>query len=237
MEGSGNLYGTTRGGGPYGYGTIFELPHGSGTEVTIASFNGTDGQDPNGGLLVDSSGNLYGTTVGVGGGTASFAGTVFELAAGSGTITTLAAFNGGDGANPVAGLIMDSSGNLYGTTYYGGASDDGTVFELAAASGTITTLASLNGTVGQGPNGTLLMDGSGNLYGVAAEGGASSDGTVFEVARGSGTITALASFNGTDGQWPGGALVIDGNGNLYGTAFLGGAFGYGGGRPRRRYGL
>ena len=82
----------------------------------------------------------------------------------------------------------------------GGASSDGTVFELAHGSGTITTLASFNGTNGAPPQAGLIMDGSGNLYGTTDEGGASSDGTVFELAQGSGTITTLASFNGTNGE-------------------------------------
>ena len=98
-----------------GYGTVFELAKGSGTITTLASFNGTDGANPYGGLIMDSSGNLYGTAADGG---ASGDGTVFELAKGSGTITTLASFNGTNGANPYGGLIMDSSGNLYGTTEY-----------------------------------------------------------------------------------------------------------------------
>ncbi len=93
---------------------------------------------------MDSSGNLYGTTSAGG---AGGDGTVFELASGSGTITTLASFNGTNGANPDAGLVMDGSGNLYGTTTSGASSGGGTVFELAQGSGTITTLASFNGTL------------------------------------------------------------------------------------------
>ncbi len=192
MDSSGNLYGTACTGGAYDYGAVFELADGSGTITPLASFNGTDGARPDGALIMDSSGNLYGTTT-YGG--ASSDGTVFELAKGSGTITTLASFNGTDGANPYATLVMDSSGNLYGTTAGGGASNDGTVFELASGSGTITTLASFNGTNGANPLAGLIMDSSGNLYGTTESGGASSDGTVFELAKGSSTITTLASFN------------------------------------------
>ena len=107
----------------------------------VALFNGTNGADPDAGLIMDCSGNFYGTTR-TGG--AQGDGTVFELAKGSSTITTLASFNGSNGSYPVAGLIMDSSGNLYGTTEHGGANGDGTVFELAKGSSTITTLASFN---------------------------------------------------------------------------------------------
>ncbi len=122
------------------------------------------------------------------------------------SLTTLASFGAPNGANPAGALIMDSSGNLYGTAAHGGASNDGTIFELAKGSSTITTLASFNGTDGEYPEAALIMDSSGNLYGIAESGGAYGQGTVFELAKGSGTITALASFNiGTDGANPAGA--------------------------------
>jgi uncharacterized repeat protein (TIGR03803 family) len=98
-------------------------------------------------------------------------------------LSTLASFNGGNGASPYAGLVMDGSGNLYGTTSSGGASSDGTVFELAHGSGTPTTLASFNGTNGSDPVAGLILDGSGNLYGATERGGASGDGTVFELSN------------------------------------------------------
>ena len=239
MDSSGNLYGTTESWGASGVGTIFELAHGSGTITTLASFNGTNGSQPRAGLIMDSSGNLYGTTS-CGGPTysghfSSGDGTIFELAHGSGTITTLASFNGTDGAYPDASLIMDSSGNLFGTTRGGGASGYGTVFELQAGSGTITTLASFNGTDGAYPRSALIMDSSGNLYGTTSDGGASwgsgngglGYGTVFELQAGSGTISTLASFNGTDGAYPSAGLIMDSSGNLYGTASHGGVRGVG----------
>jgi uncharacterized repeat protein (TIGR03803 family) len=179
---------------------------------------------------MDGSGSLYGTTLQGG---ASGDGTVFELAKGSGTITTLASFNGTNGAYPHAGLITDGSGNLYGTAFNGGAGR-GTVFELAKGSGTITPLASFKSTDGKNPDGALIMDSRGNLYGTTVAGGASSVGTVFELAKGSGTITTLASFNGTNGANPYAGLIMDKSGNLYGTSPLGGPawnghtnFGYG----------
>ncbi|MFI5458070.1 MAG: choice-of-anchor tandem repeat GloVer-containing protein [Isosphaerales bacterium] len=218
MDSSGNLYGTASEGGASGDGTVFELAQDSGALTALASFNGTDGLDPVTGLIIDSSGNLYGTAAG---GTSND-GTVFELAPGSGTITTLATFNGANGSGPSA-LIMDSSGNLYGTSSGGGTSNDGTVFELAKGSGTITTLASFNGTNGAGPSDALIIDSSGNLYGTTANGGALGDGTVFELAHGKHTITALASFNGTNGAGPEDALIMDSSGNLYGTTVGGGS--------------
>jgi uncharacterized repeat protein (TIGR03803 family) len=220
MDGSSNLYGTTSSGGAYGYGAVFEISHSTGTITTLASFNLTDGADPYGGMVMDSSGNLYGTTYSGG---ASGDGTVFELAKGSGTIRTLASFSGANGSEPKGALIMAGSGNLYGTTTYGGASDDGTVFELTAGSGMITTLASFNGGNGANPYGGLLMDSGGNLYGTTSAGGPNTHGTVFELAGGSGTITTLASFAGTAGQAPEGGLIMDSGGNLYGTASGGGA--------------
>jgi uncharacterized repeat protein (TIGR03803 family) len=270
MDGSGNLYGTATGGGSNGRGAVFELAHGSGTITTLASFTYSTGQFPSG-VIMDSSGNLYGTTsaaaagsgavyeVAHGSGTvttlASFNssstggypyappimdgsgnlygtahaggaysdGTVYEVVNGSGAITVLGTFNGTNGATPYGPLIMDTSGNLYGTTTGGGANNVGTVFELMNGSGTITTLASFNGSNGSGPQCGLLMDGNGNLYGTTASGGAYSDGTVFEVARGSGTITTLASFNGANGSSPQASLIMDSSGNLYGTTNSGGA--------------
>ena len=139
------------------------------------------------------------------------------------SVTTLASFVGTNGAHTWAGVIMDSSGNLYGTAAGGGPSSSGTVFELAQGSGTITTLASFNRTDGAAPLAGVIMDSSGNLYGTTASGGASGDGTVFELAHGSGTITTLASFNGPNGAGPHDAPIIDSNGNLYGTAAGGGA--------------
>jgi uncharacterized repeat protein (TIGR03803 family) len=210
MDRSGNLYGTARA-------TVFEVASGSGKITDLASFSGD--ASPNGDVIMDSSGNLYGTTDTAG----ADPGSVFELAHGQRTITYLAFFNGTNGANPIGGVIMDSSGNLYGTASSGGASKDGTVFELAHGAHQITALASFNGTSGSKPDASLIMDSSGNLFGTTTGGGASKDGTVFELAQGSGTITTLVSFNGTNGSDPEDALIMDSSGNLYGTTNAGGA--------------
>src|SRR5262249_23244358 len=151
-------------------------------------------------------------------------GTVFELEAGSDTITTLASFDGANGEAPFAGLVMDSSGNLFGTTDAGGAFDQGTVFEGAAGSGTITALASFDGTNGAYPSAGLVLDASGNLFGTTQNGGSSNKGTVFEVTAGSGAITVLGSFDFTNGAFPVADLVMDAGGNLFGTTTTGGAF-------------
>jgi uncharacterized repeat protein (TIGR03803 family) len=225
MDASGNLYGTTWYGGASGQGTVFELAAGSSTITALASFNVATGWNARGGLVIDNSGNLYGTTSAGG---ANSVGTVFEVVQGSGTITTLASFNSTTTGN-ISGLIMDASGNLYGTTQSQGAHSDGSVFELAHGSSSITTLASFNVDNGGGPQAGLIVDSSGNLYGTAAGGGPNEgyDGTVFEVAQGSGTITTLASFNYTNGSEPSSRLVMDQSGNLYGTTVTGGANGDG----------
>ena len=227
LDGAGNLYGTTPGGGAHGDGTVFEISA-SGTESVLYSFAGgtADGANPSGSLAMDSAGNLYGVTENGG---AYGDGAVFELSVG-GTETLLHSFDpaAADGAYPAAGLLMDSAGNLYGTTQDGGAYGDGTVFEVSAG-GTESVLHSFaTPTDGMYPAAGLIMDGAGNLYGTTSGGGAHGDGTVFEVSAG-GTESILYSFAGgaTDGQAPFGALLRDSAGNLYGTTQQGGADGVG----------
>ncbi len=220
-DASGNLFGVTAGGGNASNdGTVFEVAAGSNAITTLALFSGTNGANPNGTLIEDGSGNLFGTTE-YGG--ASNDGTVFEVAAGSHAITTLASFNGANGFEPYGSLVEDGSGNLFGAATDGGAYGDGDVFEVAAGSDAITTLASFSGANGQWPQGGLIMDGSGNLFGTTYTGGASSDGTVFKVAAVNHAITTLASFNGANGQSPLCRLVEDGSGDLFGAAIGGGA--------------
>ncbi|HKV82551.1 MAG TPA: choice-of-anchor tandem repeat GloVer-containing protein [Candidatus Sulfotelmatobacter sp.] len=223
----GNLYGTTVEGGTDNIdGTVFELKHTTKgwTETILHSFGASgDGSQPYCALTVDNkTGNLYGTT-NVGG--AYSHGTVFELTP-SGTETILWSFgNGTDGANPIAGVIRDTNGNLYGTTEYGGDSGYGAVFKLTP-SGTESILHSfdLNGTDGAYPVAKLVMY-SGNLYGTTVNGGAYGDGTVFKVTP-SGTETILHSFanNDIEGINPYAGLVMH-NGNFYGTTANGGGIG------------
>lgn len=222
----GNLYGTTvEGGNDNIDGTVFELKHTTKgwTERILHSFGASgDGSQPDCALTLDTSGNLYGTT-NVGG--AYSHGTVFELTA-SGTETILWSFgNGTDGANPVAGVIRDTTGNVYGTTEYGGAFGFGTVFKLTP-SGTETILHSfdLNGTDGAYPIGRLVMY-RGNLYGTTFSGGTYGDGTVFKLTL-SGRETILHSFanNDIDGFDPYAGLTVY-KGNLYGTTVAGGGVG------------
>lgn len=186
---SGNLYGTTQYGGDVscesndieGCGAVFRV-NSSGGETVLYSFTGgADGMSPSAGLLRDSDGNMYGTTVE--GGTNNF-GAVFELNS-SGTETVLYSFTGGaDGEYPYAGVIQDKLGNLYGTASIGGANNGGTLFELDP-SGTLTVLYTFNSKVdgrdGEDPEGDLLLSPAGNLYGVRSHGGAHQSGVVFEI--------------------------------------------------------
>jgi hypothetical protein len=239
MDASGNLYGTTGGGGNGG--TVFELVNSSGTysEIVLYSFTGSggDGANPAGGLLMDASGNLYGTTVRGGNINANCqdggCGTVFELVNSSGAYRERVLYSftgsGGDGANPEAGLIMDASGNLYGTTAAGGY---GTVFELVNSSGTYSEkvlYSFTGGSDGAVPLGGVIMDGSGNLYGTTEEGGTNGWGAVFELVNSSGNYseTVLWSSTRSGGESPYRAgVIMDTSGNLYGTTG-GGGNGYG----------
>jgi|ERR1700722_4876944 len=284
-DGKGNLYGTSGNGG-IGWGSVFELslnPNGTWTETVIYSFSPSTAfpeQFPHGGLIIDAKGNLYGTTE------VSFegfgAGTAFELSPGSSgnwTLKSLYNFDAGfDGISPYARLTMDKAGNLYGTTLQGGTKGFGTVFELAAnADGTYSEKILHNFTGkddGGSPIAGVVIDGAGNLYGMAELGGISDYGVIYQIAPGSngtwtdhivhsfpggnggtatfaamaidkqGKLYAAAAYSlleltptitgswttrsihtfagGSDGAYAEGALTFDAVGNLYGTTFSGG---------------
>src|SRR6202142_2031322 len=232
MDKRGNLYGTTTTGGANGEGTVFKFTP-DGAETVLYSFCSepmcADGYYPVAGLIMDSKRNFYGTTI-YGG--ADGAGAVFKLTS-VGPETVLFSFclnmNCSTGASPYAGLMMDSAGNLYGTTAYGGAKTEGIVFELSPG-GTETVLYSFGSAPGDGatPYTDPIMDKEGNLYGTTVNGGASGMGTVFELAPG-GVETVLYSFGSTpgDGTTPYVGLIMDKEGNLYGTTRSGGAANYG----------
>jgi len=313
VDSAGNLYGTTAGGGPYEAGTAFELspptaPGGAWTETILYNFNFNIGVNPFAGFTMDAAGNLYGTTWlgGAGGG-----GDVFELSppaeqGGAWTASVVYDFSApNDGYSPLAPVTFDKAGTLYGTTSTGGKSVGpcmggcGTVFRLAPPAGgsgswTETVLYNFPGTGGEGgyggtlggvtvgpdgsvygtsfadptkakgklgnifrlspkgnkrgsykfsilykfaggsdgsaPDGTLIFDQQGNLYGTTSGGGTGSSGTVFQLTnngnpQGGWTETVLYSFTGgADGANPGGKLLMDGAGNLYGMAASGGDF-------------
>jgi len=213
-----NYYGTTYGGGAFGYGTVFRITS-SGTLTTLYSFTcGNDGAWPSPGLTQGSDSNFYGVALGGG----AFAwGTVFRITS-SGTLTTLYTFTGGsDGGMPLAALVQGRDGDFYGTTAFRGAPNSGTVFRMTS-SGTLTTLYSFTGgTDGGNPAASLIQGSDGNFYGTMGQGGTSGYGTVFMMTS-SGTLTNLHSFAGSDGKNPPAALVQGSDGNFYGTAFSGG---------------
>ncbi len=273
-----NLYGTTSDGGANNDGTVYMLAPpsqsgGSWTETVLYSFgaSSTDGMVPYAGLVRDTAGNLYGTTAGGGSGSGG-GGTAFTLAppsqsGGSWTETVLynfcSATNCADGYSPIAGLMQDAAGNLYGTTPYGGANPGadpygyggGTVFKLAPPSQSggswtetvIYNFCSAASCVdGSSPEAGLIQDAAGSLYSttvfgganpnISAGGGGSGGGTVFKLtpsasSGGNWTQTVLYNFcaatNCTDGFSPFDALIQDAAGNLYGTGYVGGAYGAG----------
>jgi len=243
FDGSGNLYGTTFYGGAYGAGRVFELTpakDGGWTEKVLHNFGkGTDGFYPYAGLVFDPSGNLYGTTQS--GGAYNY-GTAFELtpkAGGGWTEKVLHSFNYPNAATPWAGLTVDSSGNLYGTTRSSGAYGVGTVFELTPKAGggwkekVLHNFNGSNGKDGASPVAGLISDSSGNLYGTTQSGGTYYVGTVFELtpkAGGGWTEKIVHNFdsnNHKDGYSPIAGLIIDATGNLFGTTYSGGTYGYG----------
>ena len=236
-DASGNLFGTTASGGTNSAGTVFELVNSNRTytEKVLHIFLGSpDGAFPAAGLIMDASGNLFGTTDSGGG--PGNGGTVFELVNFNGTFTEKVLYSFGgypDGASPQAGLIMDASGNLFGTTQFGGSNSSGTVFELVNSSGTYSekVLYSFVGStdaIDRQPG--LIMDASGNLFGTTPETDANHFGTVFELVNSSGTYTVkvLHSFTDSpDGRDPQAGLIMDASGNFFGTTYFGGA-GHGG---------
>jgi uncharacterized repeat protein (TIGR03803 family) len=197
---------------------------------------GTDGAAAYGRVISDAAGNLYGTTAF--GGT-SGAGIVFELtnpeAPGAWTESILYNFSGGsDGSQPYGGLIFDSAGNLYGTTFQGGASNAGTVYELTPGKGgawTETVLYSFaGGADGSGPQSDLNFDQAGNLFGTTTGGGSPGNGIVFQLTPGQGgswTETVLHRFMTNEGTSPRAAVIFDRKGSLYGTLANDGVFGAG----------
>lgn len=237
-DSSGNLYGTTAGGGnsgcdyfAVGCGVVFKIDSAH-TQTVLYSFaGGSDGGVPESRLVLDSFGNIYGSTTGVGAGSQ---GTIFKLDS-SGHETILLTFNGTNGSQPYGALALDGKGNLYGTTYGGGNLNDcnqgfgcGIVFKLKP-DGQEPILNVFTGeSGGWGPVAGLLRDKKGNLYGTAALGGEGTDccGVAFEVTP-NGVENVLHTFtDGADGGSPDTDLTEGTNGNLYGGA-QGGTYGYG----------
>lgn len=230
IEKGGNFYSTTLNGGANTYGTVFKLTP-TGKETLLYSFcsqsNCTDGENPSSGLVADKEDNLYGTTLN--GGTSNW-GVLFKVTL-TGEESVLYSFGvySGDGVWPSGGLIMDKEGNLYGTTAGGGADSGGSVFKLTPTGeeSLLYSFGSHSGD-GSGPQAGVIMDKEGNLYGTTSGSGANGSGTVFKVTP-AGEETVLYSFGSydTDGANPFTGLVMDAEGNLYGTTSAGGAHKFG----------
>jgi uncharacterized repeat protein (TIGR03803 family) len=234
LDESGNLYGTTRNGGIADSGTVFKLSP-DGSETVLHNFTGADGQYPFGGLVRDASGNFYGTTF-IGGDSGN--GTVYKLDS-NGTQMVLHNFESlpVDGSQPLAGLVMDNAGNLYGTANFGGTGGGGIVFKVDP-SGAETVVHNFGeDATGFSPWSRLLLDSAGNLYGTNLYGGGAicECGTVFKVDP-AGNGTKLYAFTGNpvagdasgpDAALPEAGLVRDPAGNLYGTTNQGGTAGLG----------
>jgi len=241
MDGSGNLYGAAYLGGTYNHGVVYELsPNGSGgwTETVLYDFKGTDvdqdGAGPQAAPILDSEGNLYGTTTygGIAGkGRPTGWGVVYRLTPSGGTWqeTTLYRFTGTpDGFGPLAGVTLDAAGNVYGVTSAGGTYDEGTIFELSpGASGwTETVLHSFTGNDGGNPEGTPVWDAAGNLLGTTWGGGTHNYGVVYKLSPRTGgwKLDVLYKFQGgTDGANPLAGVTLGPGGSLFGATQAGGA--------------
>jgi uncharacterized repeat protein (TIGR03803 family) len=232
-DAAGNLYGTTFNGGEAGVGVVFKLDAAS-HETVLYSFTGApDGANPQAGVVLDGAGNLYGTTS-TGGSSVCSAGCgiVFKIDT-TGKETVLHAFAAfpTDGEFPVANLVRDLAGNLYGTTPYGGAYDHGVVFKLDATGKETIPYTFTGGVDGGSPYGGLIRDAAGNLYGTTYTGGSGDCGgdgcgAVFKLTP-AGKETVLHNFHGADGANPTAGLVRDAAGNLYGATIAGGVFNQG----------
>jgi uncharacterized repeat protein (TIGR03803 family) len=242
LDAAGNLYGTTSYGGDVYGGVVFKLvsPGGSGSwkETVLYSLLGTYEGGSYAGVTFDKAGNLYGTT---NGGSSCFTGgTVFKLSPrgrGDWYYTLLYKFSQGgkDGACPFSAVTLDSQGNIYGTTVYGGLYDAGVVYELAPKKHgpwNEVVVHSFNFNDGAGPYAGLVRDANGNLYGTLTAGGQGGLGSIFmltptrhSAVSGFATEKILLNFHGKDGIFPYTGLTFDAAGNLYGAAYYGGDLG------------
>ena len=219
LDSAGNLFGTAASGGTANKGVVYKLDT-AGQETVLYSFTGgADGRYPTAGVILDSAGNLYGTTYF--GGTGSH-GVVYKLDPADHEAVLYSFTGGADGGGPYAGVIRDSAGNLYGTTYYGGTANLGVVYKLDPAGHETVLYSFTSGAGGATPYAGVIRDSAGNLYGTTYSGGAASAGVVYKLDM-AGHETVLYSFtDGADGGNPRGGVIEDAAGNLYGTTYSGG---------------
>ena len=217
---NGKLYGTALGGSDQ-RGILFSFDPVTNTQVDLNDFKSPNGYAPQGGLVQAANGKYYGVTPY--GGTGVW-GTIFSYDAATNTQANLYNFNGANGSNPLSSLVRASNGKLYGRTFYGGSSDDGTIFSFDPATNTQAKLFDFNyGSSGAYANGSLVQAGNGKLYGMAQAGGSGGLGTIYSFDPTGNTFAKLFDFNGTNGGIPYGSLVQAANGKLYGMTYQGGA--------------
>ncbi len=259
IDGAGNLLGTAGAGGPGGYGVVYEIVNGgtlaapiyANSPLVLAAFNGVNGASSVENLVADAHGDLLGVTTGLtASGTTLNDGAVFEIV-NNGSVaapnyasapTTLVSFTDANGALPQGALVLDPHGDIFGTTYNGGTHEDGTVFEIVNTgsvadpkyASAVTTLIKFDAIDGSYPNGALVFDAHGDIFGVTAGGGANDTGVIFELANHgtaavpnyTGGPTVLASFPSSVGLGDGSSnsgLTIDAHGDLFGVTYTGGA--------------
>lgn len=224
LDRSGNLYGMTGAGGESGYGSaVFRIRTDASGYQLLHTFDGdwSDGGEPLGSLVLDgSSETLYGAMTAGG---PSNSGTIFSIDTDGSLFQVVYTFRGfmNDGSGPMASVVADGLGYLYGTTPEGGPSDAGTVFRIRSDGAGFELLHTFEGywSSGAGPQAPLILDRAGNLYGTTYGGGPANAGTVFKIKTDGTAFQVLHSFlDGSDGFRPTEALVLDGAGNLYGTA-------------------
>lgn len=202
-DGAGNFFGTTGRGGASDLGTVFRMKQDGSSHEVLHSFAAGDGANPINGLVAGPDGMLYGTTL-YSGAASSGHGTVFRLHADGTGFEVLHRFDGVEAGNPLAGLLVDAAGTIFGTTEGGGASRRGTVFSLRSDGSDFQVLHSFSFSDGSRPEGTLMADADGNLYGTTQGGGAFGGGTVFKLA---GTGFVVAPPVPEPGSW---ALLLAG---------------------------
>ncbi len=215
-DSAGNVYGTVT--TANGATDIFEVAAGTHTMTTLASIDETYVGD----LMVDSQGNIYGAT-GSNNYTVSSVSSVFEIAAGSHQFQTLATIPSEDGIGP-AGLVLDSSGNIYGITYESSLLGNATLFKIAEGTHQFSVVVNFEFVFDgiQAPYPCLAVDGAGNIYGLASQTGDTNNLMVYEVPAGSNTPDVLQTIPASEASWPNAGLVVDAQGNLYGTTQNGG---------------
>ena len=225
IDSLGNIYGASS-----NRGSIFEFSSDTGQFTTILNLNSaTTGRppsgrqgDPNGGVFIDSSGNLYVSTTG---GAEFNYGSILRISADTHQVELLYSFTQSDGGATVSGLVVDKEGNIFGATSNGGTYNSGSIFEISASTHQFSNIISFDGLNGYYPTTGMIVDAAGNLFGTTFGGGGL--GTVYKLSPETHDLTTLVSFTGFNGGQPYSGLIADSFGNLYGTTTIGGDIGGG----------